>query len=113
MHPQSAFKGAFSREISKFNLKLTDQKNNSRFEISAAIELSKGGKVFGQQCAYANYDYKLRDTWSNRIIAGESSVAKGFAASFDAASREAVIEVGTAIGQKTARRINTYLKNDL
>jgi hypothetical protein len=110
LHPQSTFKGAFSREISKYDLKLADREIDSRFEISGAIELNKGGKVFGQQCAHAQYDFKVKDTWSNRIIAGESSTVKGFAASFDAASREAVIEAGTAIGQKTARRINAYLK---
>jgi hypothetical protein len=111
LRPRSTFNGAFSKQISKFDLKLADRKINSRFELSGSIGLSKGGMVFGQQCVYANYDFKVTDTWSNRIIAGESSVAKGFAATFDAASREALIEAGAAIGQKTGRKLNTYLKS--
>jgi len=104
------FIGSFSKEASRHKLNIVEQESASRFKLSININHRKGGIVFGRQCVYAIYNFKIKDTWTNKTITGDSGEAKGFAPTIDDAAQNSVIEVASTVGIKISSKIEKYLQ---
>lgn len=110
---KEGFLSALSNIVSEQNLNIVKEPEKARFIISLDIGLRFGGKVFGKQAAYANYNFRITDIWKNNSLAGDTNEVKGFGSGNTAAITQAIMETAIMIGENIIPKLSGYLRPKL